>query len=135
MPIRAPRPIHASAAYRAPVPAWCARAAAACCLGKTLGQPVLLDLQLSDGWEAADAVIPNLYAVQVHYLSARSPNGQPLELRGRGASSQPVRMQFERQAQTLDAPYLHWCRSRIQRLIAEGKDGDAVALSVKSNLI
>ncbi len=104
-------------------------------LGKTLGQPVLLDLKLSDGWELADAVIPNLYAGQIHYLSARSRNGQPLELRGRGASSQPVRVQFERQAQTLDAPYLHWCRSRIQRLIAEGKDGEAVALSVESNLL
>ena len=104
-------------------------------LGKTLGQPVLLDLQLSDGWELAHAAIPNLYAGQIHYLSARSRNGKPLELRGRGPSSQPVRIQFERQAQTLDAPFLHWSRSRIQRLIAEGKDAEAVALSVQSNLI
>src|SRR5262249_30570696 len=29
-------------------------------LGKTLGQPVLLDLKLSEGWELAEAVIPNL---------------------------------------------------------------------------
>jgi len=41
-------------------------------LGRTLGQPILLDLQLSDGWELADARIPDLYAGQMHYLSARS---------------------------------------------------------------
>lgn len=104
-------------------------------LGKTLGRPVLLNLELSDGWELADAAIPNLYAGQIHYLSARSRNGKPLELRGRDAASQKVKIQFERQAQALDAPYLHWCRSRIQRLLAEEKDADAVALSVQSNLI
>jgi Ca-activated chloride channel family protein len=104
-------------------------------LGKTLGQPVLLDLQLSDGWELADAMIPNLYAGQIHYLSARSSDGKPLELHARSAASQPVKIQFQRQTATFDVPYLHWCRSRIQRLVAEGKDSAAVALSVKSNLI
>ena len=104
-------------------------------LGKTLGQPVLLDLRLSDGWELADAVIPNLYAGQIHYLSARSANCKPLELFARTAASLPATIGFERQTASLDAPYLHWCRSRIQRLLAEGKNGDAVNLSVKSNLI
>src|SRR5882672_2495223 len=41
-------------------------------LGKTLGQPVLLDIGLADGWEIADAHIPSLYAGQIHYLSARA---------------------------------------------------------------
>ncbi len=104
-------------------------------LGQTLGQPVLLDLRLSDGWELADARIPNLYAGQIHYLSARSSNGRPLELTARTAASQPVKIQFERQTATVDAPYLHWCRARLQRLVAEGNDGAAVALSIKSNLI
>ncbi len=35
----------------------------------------------------------------------------------------------------MDAPYLHWCRSRIDRLVAEGNEKAAVALSVESNLI
>ena len=35
-------------------------------LGKTLGEPVLLDLELADGWEQADAAIPNLSAGQGH---------------------------------------------------------------------
>jgi Ca-activated chloride channel homolog len=104
-------------------------------LGKTLGQPVLLDLRLSDGWELADAVIPNLYAGQIHYLSARSSKGKPLELYARTSSSQPAKIGFDSQTAGFDAPYLHWCRSRIQRFVAEGESSAAVALSIKSNLI
>ncbi len=104
-------------------------------LGKTLGQPVRFGLQVSDGWELADAKIPNLYAGQIHYVSARSANGRPLEVVGRGPSSEPLPIQFEIQAATVVAPYLHWCRSRIQRLIAEGDEKGAIAISVKSNLI
>jgi len=110
-------------------------------LGQTLGQPILLDLRLPEGWESADAVIPNLYAGQIHYLSARSCNGTgnwqvlELELAARTATSQPVQIQFERQTANAEAPYLHWCKSRIQRLVAEGNSSAAIALSVESNLI
>jgi Ca-activated chloride channel family protein len=104
-------------------------------LGKTLGHPVLLDLQLSAGWEAADATIPNLYAGQIHYLSARCSNGKPLELHARTASLQPVNFQLERQSAGGDAPCLHWSRCRIQRLVAEDDQKAAIGLSVKSNLI
>ena len=104
-------------------------------LAQTLGCPVLLDLKLSDGWELAEAKIPNLYAGQIHYLSARSTNGAPLELAARMPSSETVNIQFEAQAMPGEAPYLHWCRSRIQRLIAKGDRKEAVALSVRSNLI
>ena len=104
-------------------------------LGKTLGQPVLLDLQLSDDWEIADARIPNLYAEQVHYLSARSTGSKPLELTARSPSSETVKMQFEAQNTTVEAPYLHWCKSRINRLVAESNEKAAIALSIDSNLI
>jgi Ca-activated chloride channel family protein len=104
-------------------------------LGRTLGQPVLLDLQLSKGWELADAVIPNLYAGQIHYVSARSSGVQPLEIAARTAASQREKIQSERHAATFEAPYLNWCRSRINRLAAEGNESSAVALSIKSNLI
>jgi len=104
-------------------------------LGKTLGQPVLLDLRLSNGWELADAAIPNLYAGQIHYLSARCSQDTPLTLTARNARSQPTQIQFERQPASTDAPCLHWSRSRIQRWVAEGNEKDAIALSVKSNLI
>jgi Ca-activated chloride channel family protein len=38
--------------------------AAVTALGRTLRQPVLLQPQLSEGWECADARIPNLYAAR-----------------------------------------------------------------------
>jgi hypothetical protein len=104
-------------------------------LGATLGLPVLLDLQLPEGWELAEARIPNLYASQIHYLSARSTTNAPLELTARNGSTERTRIQFEKQTAPGAAPYLHWCRSRIDRLIAEGKSQDAIGLSVKSNLI
>jgi Ca-activated chloride channel family protein len=104
-------------------------------LGRTLGQPVLLDLQLSEGWELADARIPNLYAGQIHYLSARSSHFQPLELAARTSSLENANLAFERQNSAHQAPYLHWCKSRIQRLVAERDDPAAIALSVESNLI
>jgi hypothetical protein len=46
-----------------------------------------------------------------------------------------VRIQLDPQRAELEAPYLHWCRSRIQRLVSEGQDRPAIALSVESNLI
>jgi Ca-activated chloride channel family protein len=104
-------------------------------LGKTLGQPVLLDLKLSDGWEMADARIPHVYAGQIHYLSARSTDGMPLELTARSPKLESVRMPFEKQSGSMEAPYLHWCRSRIQRRMAEGREKEAVALSVQANLL
>ena len=104
-------------------------------LGKTLGQPVLLDLELPSDWEIADARIPNLYAGQIHYVSARSKNGRAIELTARTPASDRVRIQFENQPTTVEAPYLHWCRSRIDRLIAEGDNKRAIALSTESNLI
>lgn len=104
-------------------------------LGATLGQPVLLDIHLPEGWELADARIPNLYAGQIHYLSARGTTGAPLELTARNGSPERTRVQFEKQTAPGAAPYLHWCRSRINRLMAEGNSQSAIALSVKSNLI
>jgi hypothetical protein len=103
-------------------------------LSKTLGQPVLLDLQLPAAWEMAEARIPNLYAGQIHYVSARSKSGQAIELTARTPASERVRIQFENQPTTVEAPYLHWCRSRIDRLIAEGDNKQAIALSTESNL-
>jgi Ca-activated chloride channel family protein len=104
-------------------------------LGRTLGQPVLLDLELSESWELADAVVPNLYAGQIHYLSARSSGRKPLEIRARNASGQAVKIGFDQKRAALNAPYLHWCRSRIQRLLSEGKNKLAVDLSIQSNLV
>jgi Ca-activated chloride channel family protein len=104
-------------------------------LGQTLGQPVLLNLEIPTGWEIADSRIPNLYAGQIHYVSARAKNGSTLKLTARTPASEQVQIDFEQQSAAMEAPYLHWCRSRIDRLIAEGDDRKAIALSTESNLI
>lgn len=104
-------------------------------LGKTLGQPVLLNLELPSGWELAEGKLPSLYAGQIHYASARTRAATPLELKARDATSGPVTIRFETQPTTTDAPYLHWCRARIRRWIAEGHNREAIDLSVQSNLI
>jgi hypothetical protein len=58
-----------------------------------------------------------------------------VELRARTAASKPVKIPFDRQTAAFEAPYLHWCRTRIQRLLAEGHNKAAVDLSIKSSLI
>jgi Ca-activated chloride channel homolog len=104
-------------------------------IGKTLRLPVLFDLQLAEGWECAEAKIPNLYAGQILYLSARGNAEKPLALTARTASGEPFSFHFPHQPRTDEVPYLHWCKSRIQRRLAEGLAQEAIALSVASNLL
>lgn len=109
--------------------------AAVSALGNTLRQPVLLDLRLSEGWESADAKLPNLYSGQILYLSARAAGDTPLKLTARTPAGEPVSFDFQRHASVQEAPYLHWCRTRIHRLVAERQNQDAIKLSVASNLL
>lgn len=104
-------------------------------LGKTLREPVLLNLSLSDGWETADARIPNLYAGQIHYLSAKTFLEKPLKLTGRTATGEPISLEFDAHPISQAAPRLFWCKTRIERQVAEGANKDAIALSVASNVL
>jgi Ca-activated chloride channel family protein len=104
-------------------------------LAKTLRQPVLLGLRLSDGWETAEATLPNLYAGQVLYLSAKGEGEKPLELRARTPDGQEATYQFKPGGADGEAPCLHWRKARIQRWLAEGNHQDAIALSVAGNLL
>ena len=104
-------------------------------LGKTLRQPELLNLRLSEGWEIADARIPNLYSGQVVYLSARATGARSLELSARTPSGETVSFKFQTQTLSSEAPFLHWSKTRIQRLLAENNNAEAVKLSVASNLL
>ncbi|HTV43260.1 MAG TPA: VIT and VWA domain-containing protein [Candidatus Sulfotelmatobacter sp.] len=104
-------------------------------LGNTLRQPELLDLHLSEGWEVADARIANLYSGQVVYLSARAAGALPLELTARTPSGEAVSFKFKTQTLPHDAPFLHWHKTRIQRLLAENQNAEAIQLSVAGNLL
>lgn len=104
-------------------------------LGKILREPVLFDLSLSDGWETADARIPNLHAGQIHYLSAKTSQEKPLKLTARTANGEPISLEFDACPVSESSPRLFWCKARIQRRLAEGSHKDAIALSVASNLL
>jgi Ca-activated chloride channel homolog len=105
-------------------------------LGRTLRQPVLLNLLPAEGWELATARIPDLYAGQVCYVSARSHNGEvPPALHGKDAQGKSVSIGFAAEEVGNLAGYLHWCKGRIQDLIVQGKQKEAITLSKSSNLI
>jgi hypothetical protein len=105
-------------------------------LGCTLRQPILLDLQLSKGWETADHRIPDLYAGQVHYACARRTGSAELTLTAQDPAGKPVVMRFQTADSHSDAPYLQWCKTRIQRLLAEDPQSKpAIELSKTANLI
>jgi hypothetical protein len=104
-------------------------------LAKTIRQPVLLDLELSEGWECADARIPNLYAGQILYLSAKATQARPPGLKARTPSGEQVSFDFQQALVDQEGPYLNWCKTRIQRLLAENLGRQAVELSVASNLL
>ncbi|MDB6067210.1 MAG: hypothetical protein JWR26_3418 [Pedosphaera sp.] len=104
-------------------------------LAKTLRQPVLLDLQLSKGWERADAKFRDLYAGQILYLSARAKGEMPLSLTARTPSNETVQFNFQRQLLLEESPFLQWHKTRIHRLLAGGLDRHACELSIASNLL
>ena len=104
-------------------------------LAQTIRHPVLQDLQLSDGWETAAAGIPPLYSGQIYYLSVRTTSSNDLQLRARNGGREQFQIPITNQPATGDAPYLNWCKQRIQRDLAGQRGLAAVALSVQSNLI
>ncbi len=104
-------------------------------LAQTIRHPVLRDLSLSAGWEPDVKYLPPLYSGQVYHLAARCTGRQPLELAARNGVAEPGPIPVSSVPATGEAPYLHWCKHRIQRLMQERNHAEAIALSVQSNLI
>jgi Ca-activated chloride channel family protein len=107
-------------------------------LGRTLRQPVLTGLQVSEGWELAAGAMPNLYAGQTHLVSVRSqgaPESKRLTVAARDHRNQPVKLNFKLAAVTEAAPRLRWCKERLVSLAAKDDKAAAIALSRESNLL
>ncbi|HVM49823.1 MAG TPA: VIT and VWA domain-containing protein [Candidatus Acidoferrum sp.] len=105
-------------------------------LARAVGHPVLTDLRLPDAWEPSEALLPPLYSGQVCYLSARAKApAEALGLSARRGKAAPAPITVATQASSSDAPYLHWCKHRIERHIREDQPKEAIALSVQSNLV
>jgi Ca-activated chloride channel family protein len=104
-------------------------------LAQTIRHPVMKDLRLPDNWEPAEAWLPPLYSGQVYYLSARTTKNEAMALTARNGDGAPARIPVASKTASGEAPYLHWCRHRIQRYTSESRTAEAIALSVQSNLI
>lgn len=104
-------------------------------LAQTIRHPVLTDLKLSGSWDLAEASIPPMYSGQIHYLSARSQSCEGLELTAQNGSEARSSFTFTPGAAGGEAPYLRWCKNRILYCLARKREAEAIALSIKSNLI
>lgn len=105
-------------------------------LGATLRQPVLLDLRLTAGWDPATGRIPNLYAGQVHYLSAWGKPGTALRLEAKDSVGTTLTLTFSSQDSPGVGPWLNWCKTRIQSLLAvDPQSREAVELSKEAGII
>ncbi len=107
-------------------------------LGRTLRQPVLVHLQVPEGWELAAGAIPNLYAGQIRYVSLRSRSAnlvQELTMLTRDQADKVASLPFRLLRVQEAAPRLLWCKERLLSLIANDKPSAAITLSKESNLL
>jgi len=105
-------------------------------LGAMLRQPSLTRLRLPEGWDLADARVPDLYAGQVHYLAARGPAAAPgLSVAARGANGADCTLAVAARVTASPAPFLVWHKRRVERLLAEKRQQDAIQLSCAANVV
>ena len=107
-------------------------------LGRTLRQPVLVNLQAPAGWELAAGAIPNLYAGQIHIVSLRSRGDFAaigLTVVARDQRNAPVSLEFKLAAVQEAGPRLRWCKERLVTLVARDAKSDAIILSKEANLL
>ena len=107
-------------------------------LGRTLRQPVLVNLQPPAGWEVATPAIPNLYAGQIHLVSLRATGAagaKSLTLLARDHRNTSVRLEFDLAPIPDSGPRLRWCKERLVALVAQDEKSAAITLSKESNLL
>ena len=105
-------------------------------LGSRLNRPVLTDLALDGGWELADTGLPDIHAGQVVFASIRAASeSSKIDVAGKDAAGRPLTLALETQAVETDLPKLIWMKHRIDSLLQDGKDSEAVALAEKANLV
>jgi Ca-activated chloride channel homolog len=105
-------------------------------LGSRLSRPVLTHLTLDKGWELAGSELPDIYAGQVAFASVRKRGrGSDITVAGRDADGRSLTVSLEAQAAETNLPKLIWMKHRIESLLQAGKDGEAIALAEKANLV
>jgi hypothetical protein len=107
-------------------------------LGRTLRQPVWMNLTMPPSWELASEALPNLYAGQIHLVSARTKvplDSNRLQLDARDHRNQAVQMDLELTTVAEASPVLRWSKERLISLSAKDDRTAAIALSREANLI
>ena len=105
-------------------------------LGSRLGRPVFTHLTLDGAWELADTELPDIHAGQVVFASIRAKdNASDINVAGKDADGRPLTVSLETQAVETDLPKLIWMKHRIDSLLQDGKDMEAIALAKKANLV
>ena len=102
-------------------------------LGDRLQHPVLTDL-VAPGWESADQ-LPDLYATEIATLALRAPAGEHLELTGLRGDGTTRSFTVELGTAGSAAIPLLWARRRIDALLAGGERAEAIALSIRHNIL
>ncbi len=107
-------------------------------LGRTLRQPVLVNLQTPAGWELAAGAIPNLYAGQIHLVSVRAKQGagaNAFTVEARDHRNNPVSLEFKLTAVPESGPRLRWCKERLITFVTQDDKSAAITLSKEANLL
>ncbi|MDA1276707.1 MAG: VIT and VWA domain-containing protein [Verrucomicrobia bacterium] len=107
-------------------------------LGRTLRQPVLVNLQVPADWELAAGAIPNLYAGQTHFVSVR-PKGKidvgTIKVLARDHQNASASLDIKLVPVKEAGPRLRWCKERLVTLMAQDDKSAAITLSKESNLL
>lgn len=105
-------------------------------LGSRLGRPVFTHLTLDGAWELADTELPDIHAGQVVFASIRAKdNASDINLAGKDAVGRPLTVSLETQVVETDLPKFIWMKRRIDSLLQDGKDVQAMALAKEANLV
>jgi Ca-activated chloride channel family protein len=104
-------------------------------LGSRLSRPVFTGLTLHGGWESADTELPDIHSGQVVFAPIRTKdNLSDITVAGQDAAGRPLTVTLQAQAAETDLPKLIWMKRRIDSLLQDSKDEEAIELAKKANL-
>lgn len=106
-------------------------------LGNRLRRPVLTGLRVSEGWETATEEARDLYAGDVVslVLKRRANDETQFMMEAKQLDGTPWSCRFDLVAAEAVAVPLLWAKRRIDLLLAQGKQVEAIALAKQNNIV
>ncbi|MEM7011509.1 MAG: VWA domain-containing protein [Verrucomicrobiota bacterium] len=103
-------------------------------LGRNMRAPVLLDVQVSDGWELTGGSIADLFGGQVLTVPMFG-KVESLEITANLPKGETWSVEASLTDVSTDAIRLMWSRARIQQLQADGQHDEAIGVATVNNLL